>query len=77
MDEDLGEASGGGLKADFGELGGIVAAEMIDQVVLVEAVLEDEILFEAPFEVTAGGPIGYVALRDVKAGVVRAATIFL
>jgi hypothetical protein len=52
--EDLGEAGGGGLKADLGQLGSMVAAEMIEEVILVEAVLDDEVLFEAPFEITAG-----------------------
>jgi hypothetical protein len=69
--EDLGEAGGGGLKADFGQFGGIVAAEMIEEVILVEAVLEDEVLFEAPFEVTAGGPVGDVALRNVKTAFIK------
>ena len=56
LEENLGEASGGGLEADFGQLGGVLTAEMIDQMVLVEAVLEDEVLFQAPFEMAASGP---------------------
>jgi len=33
---------------------------VVDKVVLVEAVLEDLVLFGLPFEVTAGGPAGEV-----------------
>src|SRR5207244_8757923 len=47
---------------------GVVAAEMIEQVVLVEAVLEDEILLYAPFQIATRGPTGDVALSDDKAG---------
>ena len=68
LEEDLREASGGGLKADFGDLGSIIAAEMIDEVVLVEPVLEDEFLNGAPLAITAGGPIGDIALSDSEAG---------
>lgn len=71
LEEDLGEASGGGLETDFGELGGIVSAEVIDEVILVEAVVDDEILLEAPFEVAAGGPIGDIAFGEGKAGLMN------
>ena len=64
--EDPGEAGGGGLKAHFGQFGGIVAAEMIEKVILVEAVLEDKVLVEAPFEITAGGPVGDVTFSNVE-----------
>jgi len=57
LEEDLREAGGGGLEADFGEFRGIVAPEEIQEVILVETVLEDVLLFEAPFEVAAGGPV--------------------
>jgi hypothetical protein len=57
LKEDLREAGSGGLEADFGEFRGIVAAEEIEQVILVETVLEDVLLFEPPFEVAAGGPV--------------------
>jgi hypothetical protein len=36
-------------------------------VVLVEAVLKDVLLFQPPFEVTAGGPVGNIALGEVVA----------
>ena len=38
---------------------------------LVETVLEDQVLFEAPLEVAAGGPIGNVTLGEGKAGIVE------
>ena len=57
LEKNLREACGGGLEADFGELRGIVAAEEIQKLILVEAILEDMFLGEAPFEVTASGPV--------------------
>jgi len=45
LEEDLREAGSGGLEADFGEFRGIVAPEEIEQVILVETVLEDVLLF--------------------------------
>jgi hypothetical protein len=64
LEEDLGEAGGGGLKTDFGKLRGVVAAQEIQEVILAEAILEDGLLFEAPFEIAAGGPVGDVSLGD-------------
>jgi len=47
------------LKADLGELAGIVLAEELDEVVLEQTVLESALLFEAPFfETAAGFPVG-------------------
>ena len=57
LEENLRELSGGGLEAHFGKLRRIVAAEEIQQVVLVEAVLEDVLLGERPFEVTTRGQL--------------------
>ena len=64
LKEDLGEAGGGGLETDFGKFGGIIAAEEIQEMILVEAILEDGFLFEPPFEVTASGPIGDVTFDE-------------
>jgi len=44
LEEDLREAGGGSLEADFGELRGIVAAEEIQHVILVQSILEDVFL---------------------------------
>jgi hypothetical protein len=71
LEECFGKSSRSGLEADFGEIGSVVAAEMIEQVVLVEAVLEDVVLFELPLEVTAGGPVGDVAFGEVEIGFVE------
>ena len=63
-EEDLGEACGGGLHADFAEFVGIVTAEEIDQVILIGAVLEYMFLGERPFEIAAGCPVGNIAFSD-------------
>ena len=55
------ETGGGSLEADLGKVPGIVTTEEINELILVEAVLEDVLLGQAPFEVTAGGPVGDVA----------------
>jgi len=68
LEEDLREASGGGLKTDLGEFRSIVAAEEIQHMILVEAILEDVLLGEGPFEVTAHGPVGDIPLRNGVAG---------
>jgi hypothetical protein len=46
LEQDLREAGGSGLKAYFGKLRGIVAAEEIQHLILVEAILEDVFLGE-------------------------------
>ncbi len=46
LEEDLREPSGGGLEAHFGKLRRIFAAEEIQHVILVEAVLDDVLLSE-------------------------------
>ena len=71
LHEDLGEAGGGGLETDFRQFGGIVAAEEIQQVILVQAIFKNGFLLEPPFEIAAGGPIGNVALDKGEAGVVE------
>jgi len=64
LEDDLGEARGGGLKANLGQFGGILAAKEIQDVILIEAVMEDGILLELPFEIATAGPIGNVTFRD-------------
>src|SRR2546429_356072 len=71
LKEDLRETSGRGLKADFGELGSIVATEKTDEMILVQAILEDSFLFKALFEVAASSPVGNVALSDGVAFIVE------
>ena len=71
LEEDLGDAGSGGLKTDFGQFGRIVAAEEIEEVILIEAIIENGFLFETPFEVAAGGPIGNVAFDELEAGLVE------
>jgi len=71
LDEDLGDSRGGGLEANFGQLGGVVTAKMINQLILVEPILNNEIVFEAPLEVAASGPTGDVALSHGKAFFVK------
>ena len=56
LEQDLRKAGGSGLEADFGKLRGVIAAEEIQHVILVEAILQDVLLGEGPFEVTAHGP---------------------
>jgi hypothetical protein len=71
LEEELREASGGGLESDFGYFRGIIAPEEVEKVVLVEAVLEDSLLFEPPFEVASGSPVGDVSFVDGEAGIVE------
>lgn len=61
LNEDLGKAGSGGLETDLGQFGGVIAAEIIDEVILVEAILGDDFLLKFPFEVAAGGPVGNIA----------------
>src|SRR6266849_4442493 len=44
---------------------------MIDQLILVEPVLKNQIMFEAPFKMAASGPTGDVALSHGKAFFVK------
>jgi len=66
LDEDLGDSRGSGLEADLGQLGGVVAAKMIDQLILVQPVLEHEIMFEAPLEMAASGQLEMLRSVTVK-----------
>ena len=66
LKEDLGQASGSGLEADLGEIGSVVASEVIEQVILVKAVFQESVLLKAPFEVAAAGPVGNVAFDYVE-----------
>ena len=63
LEEELGELGGGELNADFGELGGVIGAEMFDEVVLEEAGFDGAILRDAPVAIAAAGfPVRNVAL---------------
>ena len=54
------------MKADLRDVAGIVAAEKVDEVVLVPMNLDGVFLSEAPFAIAAVSfPIGDVALSDV------------
>ena len=67
LQEKLGDAGGGGLKADFGQFGGIFAAEVVEEVILFEVVLENEFLLGLPFEVAAVGPVRNVLFGQGEA----------
>lgn len=65
FEEELGEFGGGHLEADFGELGGVVGAEVREEVVLEEAGFECAVLGDAPVAIAATGfPVGNVAFGD-------------
>jgi hypothetical protein len=66
LEKDLRKAGGSGLETDFGKLLGIVGAEEVQEIILVEAVLKDRFLLEAPFEVAASGPGRNVSFGDGK-----------
>jgi hypothetical protein len=68
LQQDLGEASGGSLEASFGKLVRIVTAYEVDEVILVEATLQEMLLLETPLEIPPSRPIGDVAVRDCEAG---------
>lgn len=72
LEQDLGEVSGGGLEADFRELGGVVPAKKREEVILLQGIFQGLFLGEGPFEITAGEPIGNIALGDaLETGVVE------
>jgi len=61
----LGEARRGDLKTDLWDVGGVVLAQKIDEVVLVKTEFEGMLLGQAPFLVAATDfPVGNVALGD-------------
>ena len=69
FEEELREAGGGDLETDLGELAGVGFAQVLDQIVLEEAVFEGAVLLGAPFFVTAAGfPVGDVARIRAKFG---------
>jgi len=66
--EESGELGGGGLEANFGEFGCVVAAHEIEEVVLMEAEAGGVFLGKAPFAVAAVGfPVGDVLLIGTNA----------
>jgi hypothetical protein len=68
FEEELRELSGGELKADLGNLAGVIFAEVIGEVVLMKANLNGVVLLGAPFFVTAAGfPVGDVAFGHSNA----------
>ena len=71
-EEDGGEGSGGGLKADLRQFGGIVATEELGEIVLESALFESALLGDGPFVVTAASfPVGDIALGEAKAAFVE------
>ena len=55
------------MEADFGELTGVVFAEVFEEVVLEKAGFECAILFDAPVAIAAAGfPVGDVAFGDFE-----------
>ena len=68
----LREVGGGDLEADFWKQGGIGLADVLEEVVLDEAVFEGALLLGAPgFIAAAGFPIGNVAFGDANAVLVE------
>lgn len=50
------------MEADFGELGGVGGAEMLDEIVLEKTSFESAVLLGAPIAIAATGfPVGNVA----------------
>jgi hypothetical protein len=67
FEEELGEFGGNKLEADFGELGGVVGAEVREEVVVEETGFEGAVLCDAPVTIaTAGFPVGEVAFGDFE-----------
>ena len=65
FEEESGELGGNELKADFGELAGVVGAEVRKEVFLEETGFEGAILFGAPVAIAAASfPVGDVAFGD-------------
>ena len=60
-----GHLTGGKLKPDLRDLAGLLVAEVLEQMVLMEADFSGAIFLEAPLGVTTAGlPVGDVALSD-------------
>jgi hypothetical protein len=67
FEEELGEFGGNELEADFGELAGVVGAELRQEVVLEEAGFEGTVLCDAPVAIAATSfPVGDVTLGDFE-----------
>ena len=67
FEEELGEFGGSELEADFGELAGVVFAEVFEEIVLEEASFEGAILRDAPVAIAAAGfPVGDVAFGEFE-----------
>jgi hypothetical protein len=65
FEEELGQFGGNELKADFGELAGVIFAEVFEEIVLEEAGFECAILCDAPVAIAATSfPVGDVAFGD-------------
>ena len=78
LGEELGEASGGELEADFGELAGVIFAEELEEIILGDPAFEDAVLFKAPLAIAAAGfPIGDVPLSDAEPNFVESVDDFL
>jgi hypothetical protein len=67
FEEELGELGGSELEADFGELAGVVFAEVFEEIVLQETGFECTILCDAPVAIAAAGfPVGDVAFGEFE-----------
>ena len=67
FEEELGELGGSKLKADFGELAGVVFAELFEEIVLEETGFECSLLSDAPVAIaTPCFPVGDVAFGDFE-----------
>jgi hypothetical protein len=67
FEEELGEFGGSELEADFGELAGVVFAEVFEEIVLEEASFEGAILSDAPVAIAAACfPVGDVAFGEFE-----------
>ena len=68
LQEDLGDSHSGGLETDFGQLGGVLAAEIIDQVVLI-ANPDDDPPFVTLISTTTRTIRGKLAFPDATDGI--------
>jgi hypothetical protein len=65
-EETQAEVSGGDLETDFGDIGGVLGAEKVEQGVLTQTLVEQAFLVLEPILVTASIPIGDIPSRDAK-----------
>ena len=67
FEKELGEFGGNELEADFGELAGVVFAELFEEIVLEEASFKCAVLSDAPVAIaTPCFPVGDVAFGDIE-----------